>query len=109
MEQDIKIIPLKNKVLATHIEQGIRKTASGIIIPDDDGKDHGIRPRWCQVYAVGSEIKDLKIGDWILVSHGRWTRGYDITENDQKITIRGIDYPDAILLVTDTDPRLEQL
>lgn len=99
------ITALRKKVIVTNIESGARLTKKGIIIPDDDGKERGIRPRWCQVYAVGDEIDDIKVGEWILVSHGRWTRGMDIqTPDGTKVTIRGVDYPEGILLATDDNP-----
>ena len=37
--------PMKGKVLVHNIETGDKRTKSGIIILDDDGKDHGIRER----------------------------------------------------------------
>lgn len=99
------ITALKKKVIVTNIESGARLTTKGIIIPDDNGKERGIRPRWCEVYAVGDDIDDIKPGDWILVSHGRWTRGMDIqTPDGKKVTIRGVDYPEGILLATDANP-----
>ena len=99
------ITALKKKVIVTNIESGARLTNKGIIIPDDDGKERGIRPRWCEVYAVGDDIDDIKPGDWILVSHGRWTRGMDIqTPDGKKVTIRGVDYPEGVLLAADSKP-----
>lgn len=98
------IQPLRNKVLVTNIESGGSISAGGIIIPDDDGKERGIRPRWAQVYAVGSDIQDLRSGQWVLISHGRWSRGVDVNHTQGKVTIRQVDYPDAILLVSDTKP-----
>lgn len=95
---------LKNKVLVTNIDGGSKITASGIIIPDDEGKERGIRPRWAEIYAVGSEVKDVKPGQWILISHGRWSRGVDINTENGKVTLRQVDYPDAILLVSDSKP-----
>mgnify|MGYP001430928193 CR=1 FL=1 len=70
--------PLKDNVILTNLERGERKSAGGIVILDDDGKDSGIRARWGQVYAVGSEQKDVKVGDWVLMQHGRWTKGADV-------------------------------
>jgi co-chaperonin GroES (HSP10) len=99
-----KIKPLKDKVLVTNIESGAKLTKGGIIIPDDDGKERGIRPRWAEVYAVGSEVKDIKVGQWVLVAHGRWSRGVDIDSGKHKQTIRQVDYPDAVLLVADAKP-----
>ena len=98
------IKPLRNKVLVTDIESGDKITTGGIIIPDDDGKERGIRPRWAKVYAVGDNIKDLTPGQWVLISHGRWTRGVDIHDDGKKITVRQIEYPDAVLLVSNSKP-----
>ena len=70
--------PLRSNIIVTNLEKGERLSTSGIIIPNDDGKDTGIRPRWAQVYAVGPEQKDVEVGQWILIQHGRWTRGADL-------------------------------
>ena len=70
--------PLRSNVIVTNLERGERKSAGGIIIPDDDGKSSGVRARWAQVYAIGPEQKDVKVGEWILIQHGRWTRGADL-------------------------------
>jgi co-chaperonin GroES (HSP10) len=93
------IRPLRGKVLVHNIESGARMTQGGIIIPDDDGKERGIRERWAQVYAVGPDISDVRVGDWVLIKHGRWSRGVDF----EQATIRQIDWPDAVLLVSDTN------
>ena len=95
---------LKNKVLIHNIEQGEKRTKNGIIILDDNGKERGIKERWGQIYAIGPNVTDITVGQWILIKHGRWSRGVDIYEGDEKITIRQVDYPDAILLVSDTCP-----
>jgi hypothetical protein len=99
-----KIKALHDKVLVTNIESGGRITSGGIIIPDDDGKERGIRPRWAEIYAVGEDVSDLEPGQWILISHGRWSRGVDVETAEGKITLRQVDYPDAVLLVSDTNP-----
>ena len=85
-----KVRPIKDNVLAYNMNFGERTTKGGIIISSDDGKERGIRSRWCQVYAKGDNNKDdYEVGDWILVSHGRWTRGLKLeTEADGEIEIR---------------------
>ena len=99
-----RLKPLHDKVLVTNIKSGAKLTTGGIIIPDDDGKERGIRPRWAEVYAIGEDIKDISVGQWVLVSHGRWSRGVDFDDGDGKITIRQVDYPEAILLVANARP-----
>jgi hypothetical protein len=55
---------------------------------------------------VGKDQKDVKVGQWICVAHGRWTRGLDIDDGNgaTKRTIRKID-PADILLITDSEER----
>jgi len=79
-----------------------RKLNSGIILLNDDGKGYGIRPRWGRVYAVGKDQKDVKIGQWIMIAHGRWTRGLKIEDETGELTLRKID-PNDILLVSDQE------
>jgi co-chaperonin GroES (HSP10) len=79
-----------------------RITHGGIVLPNDDMKSAGIRPRWAKIYAVGPEQSDpeLQVGKWICISHGRWTRGVNIEDDTGKKTIRRVDIND-ILLVSD--------
>jgi co-chaperonin GroES (HSP10) len=100
---DGNIKPLKHSILVTDLEFGERRTLSGLIIPDDDGRESGVHPRWGKVYAVGNEVTDVAVGEWILISHGRWTRGVNLEKDGQTITVRMID-PNDILLVSDEKP-----
>lgn len=79
-----------------------RITHGGIVLMNDDMKSAGIRPRWGRIYAIGPDQKDpeLVVGKWIWISHGRWTRGVDIEDEEGKKTIRRVDLND-ILLVSD--------
>lgn len=94
---------LNDNVIVKDMEFKGRQLSSGIILPGDDGKAAGIRPRWGQVYAVGPKQTWVKPGQWICVSHGRWTRGLEIEDDEGSKTIRKID-PKDILLVSDEDP-----
>lgn len=96
-----QIHPLNNSVIVSEMIFDQRITSGGIILPNDNGTGSGIRPRWGQVYAIGPDQLDVKIGQWICVAHGRWTRGIDIEDEDGKKTLRRID-PNDILLVSDT-------
>lgn len=101
--------PIRNIVLVTDLDVGVRRTDGGIIIPDDDMKDRGIRDRWCRVWSVGPEVKDLKAGEWVLVQHGRWTLGMDLEGPDgSSVRLWRIEYPDATLMTSDEDPRLSR-
>ena len=95
-----KIIPLNDGVIVCDMKFEERISQGGIIIPNDDMKNSGIRPRWAKVYAVGSEQKDIKVGQYVLIAHGRWTRGVKIEDNEGEKVIRKVDNND-ILLVSD--------
>jgi co-chaperonin GroES (HSP10) len=86
-----KLIPLRDNVLVTDMNFEEQKTASGIIVQSDDGKAHGVKPRWCKVWAVGPEQTDVTVGEWILIEHGRWTRGVTVDDNGTEIIIRRVE------------------
>lgn len=94
------IKPIGKTVLITDMNFEFRTTSAGIILPGDDAKNSGIRPRWGKVFAIGPEQEDVAVGQWILVDHGRWTRGIDVTVDGVRQTIRKVDNKD-ILLVSD--------
>jgi len=95
---------IRDHVLVEEMDFGEQRTPTGIIIISDDGKDLGIKPRWGRVYAVGPEQQEVVVGDWVLVDHGRWTRGVDVEHDDGTIkTLRRVD-TDAILLISDEKP-----
>ena len=103
-----KLIPLHKEVLVSDMYFGEQTTASGIILMDDDKVDRGIHPRWAKIYAVGPENTDFEIGDWVLIEHGRWTRGIDLSEIDDTIDpytviVRKVDTKN-ILLKTKENP-----
>lgn len=75
--------PIHNRVIVSDMHFGERQTAGGIIVSSDDGKDRGIKPRWGRVVSKGNDNKDpYEVGDWILVEHGRWTRGFEVEMED---------------------------
>lgn len=98
------ITPLAENVLVTNLDFGERVLASGIIIPDSDGKESGIKPRWCQVYKVGEKVDEVHSGEWVLVAHGRWSRGVKLMKSDGTTpVVRMVDRND-ILMSSDTKP-----
>ena len=99
-----KLIPIKNHVIVKDMNFGQRQLSSGVLLLGDDGKTDGIRPRWSKVYAIGPEQRDVAPGQWVMVEHGRWTRGIEVNINGERLTIRRVD-PDAIMLVSDEEPR----
>ena len=101
VENDIK--PLKKRVLVSDMQFGETTTKGGIILTDDDGSESGIHPRWGKVYAIGDQQDDVEVGQWIMVSHGRWSRGFKVKKKDVELEVRMVDEND-ILLVSDDEP-----
>ena len=95
--------PLKDSVIVSDMIFDVRISTGGIIIPNDNGKSTGIRPRWGQIYAVGPDQQDVQPGQWVCVEHGRWTRGIDVEDESGKITLRRVD-PKDIMMVSDEQP-----
>ena len=94
---------LGKTIVVTDMKFDDRITANGIILMNDDKKSAGIRPRWAKVYAVGPDMNDddIAVGKYILISHGRWTRGITVEDETGKKTVRKVDEND-ILLVSDS-------
>jgi hypothetical protein len=97
------IRPLQNRVLAELMGLDDRVTASGIIIKSEDGKDRGVRPRWARVRLVGEGIDWVQPGQYVLVSHGRWSRQFECEHLGEKLKLVYLDNKE-VLAVSDTDP-----
>lgn len=97
------ITALKDHVIVRDMNFAGRKLSSGILLLSDDLKTSGIRPRWAQVYRVGPEQTDVAPDQWVLIEHGRWTRGAKISIEGEEITIRRVD-PENIIFVSDKEP-----
>jgi hypothetical protein len=111
MFKPIKVTSIKalnDHVLVADMNFKERQLSSGIYLLNDDSRTAGIRPRWAKVYAIGPDQQDIQIGQWILVSHGRWTRGVTIEDTAGEVTIRRID-PNDILLVSESEPSDDSL
>ena len=81
-----------DRVLVSNMYFGEQKTASGLIIRDDNGTTRGIYPRWGKVYNKGPENKDsYEVGHWILIEHGRWTRSIALETDDGELELRMVD------------------
>jgi co-chaperonin GroES (HSP10) len=99
-----QIKPIQSHILVKDMNFGEQYTASGLFIPSDDGKSEGVKPRWARVFAIGPEQKDVKVGEWIYVEHGRWTRGLEVEDDDgNKVMIHRVD-PNGIMMSADERP-----
>lgn len=101
---------LHSDILVRDMYFGDQKTQAGLILLDDNAKSRGIYPRWGKIAVIGPEQKDvdLQVGYWILIAHGRWSRGFVVKDpiTNEDITLRKID-PNDILLVSQERPSSE--
>jgi co-chaperonin GroES (HSP10) len=92
----INVRPLSKDLLVINMDMGEQTTAAGIVISSDDGKAHGVKPRWAEVYKVGEQCEiSVKPGQWVLIEHGRWTRKIKIDDGAgekefQKVEVKSI-------------------
>src|ERR1044072_2138142 len=96
---------LKDNVFVTDLDGGPHKTNAGILIPDDNMTERGVRPRWARVWCVGPEVTEVRPGDWILIKHARWTTAIELDLPDQVVRIWRVGWPKSVLPAADDDPR----
>ena len=115
MSLNINTISAKNiravqdRVLVTDMYFGEQKTSAGIIIGNDDGTTRGVYPRWGKVYTKGPDNTDeYDVGDWILVEHGRWTRGIKMEISGEEMEIRMVE-AESVLAVSKEKPQEFQI
>ena len=105
MKVNGKIRPIKDAVLVSDMEFGEEKTKSGIIVTSDNGKVQGIKPRWGKVWAIGPDQHDVKVGEWICIDHGRWSRAAEYENEDGTITKIQLVDRNAIMITADRKPK----
>ena len=94
--KQVKVRALSKDILVTDMHMGEQVSSGGIFIASDDGKAHGVKPRWAKVYKVGDKCDlDIKEGQWILIEHGRWTRKIKIDDGEgekefQKVEVKSV-------------------
>ena len=105
-----RLSPIKDRVLVTDMDFGEQKTKGGILIAGDDGNVRGVYPRWGKVFAKGPDNKDeFAVGQWILVEHGRWTRGLSMQDNDDsdEYVVRMVEAESILALQTKSQTTLD--
>jgi len=65
--------PLGKRVLLK-VQEAVTKTASGIIIPDNASQE---KPTTAEVVAIGSEVKDVNVGDKVMF--GQYAQSTTVT------------------------------
>jgi co-chaperonin GroES (HSP10) len=99
-----RLKPIRDNIVIVDMDFGEQVTKGGLVILSDDGKSEGVKSRWGRVHSVGPMQVDVKAGEWILLEHGRWSRGFTVLDDDgNDIIIRRAD-PKGILAVADEKP-----
>ncbi len=101
--------PLKDNVFVSDLESGPTVTAGGIIRPDDNMSERGIRPRWGRVFAIGPDVEGISVGEWVYIEHARWTNAIDLELSSGKTRVWKVEWPKSVLLASPEDPRERQL
>ena len=102
-----EITPIRDKILGRMLETfgANRTTPGGLVLTETDmNAENAIRPRWFEVTHVGPEQEEILAGQYVLVEHGRWSRGINLEgtmrEEDKLFLIDN----DEMLMVSDNDP-----
>ena len=100
----IQVRPLSKDLLVINMDMGEQVTSGGIVIMSDDGKAHGVKPRWAQVYKVGDQCEiDVAPGQWVLIEHGRWTRKIKIDDGESEKEFQKVEVA-SVIAVADQRP-----
>lgn len=100
----IQVRPLSKDLLVINMDMGEQVTRGGIVIMSDDGKAHGVKPRWAQVYKVGDQCEiDVVPGQWVLIEHGRWTRKIKIDDGEGEKEFQKVEVA-SVIAVADQRP-----
>jgi hypothetical protein len=73
------ITPIRDNVIGQMLEPvGDERTVNGLILTEKNLGEESVRPRWFLVTHCGPEQKDMTPGMFVLVPHGRWSRGLNL-------------------------------
>jgi co-chaperonin GroES (HSP10) len=99
-----KVQPLHDRIFVSEMHFDMEVSLGGIHLLSDNGKSTGIHPRWAKVWAIGPEQKEVKVDEWVLVEHGRWTRTIEYENEDGSITELRVVDNNAVMMSTDEKP-----
>lgn len=70
-----ELVCLPNSLYVDNLEIGEKVTKTGFVIPEEkmDARGEFVRPRWARVIFKSDDIKNIDVGDWVLISHGMWS------------------------------------
>lgn len=99
------IKPIHDKVLARMLEPvGDERIMNGVIITERNLGEESIRPRWFEILSVGAEQTEMSAGEFVLVPHGRWSRGLDLEGTLREADKIFLLDNDALLGTSDVNP-----
>ena len=80
-----KLECFKNTLFVEELELGEKKTDWGFIIPEEkmDYQGEFVHPRWAKVLYKADNLKDIEVGDWVLISYGLWSSSILATINGE--------------------------
>ena len=100
------INPLRENVIGRMLDPigKERSTKAGLVLTERNFGEETIRNRWFEVTHVGPDQEHIKPGDYVLIPHGRWSRGIDLEgslrEEDKLFLLDN----DAMLMTSDILP-----
>lgn len=88
----MKLKPLNDSIIfefVDSISQGAfaTKTKSGILLSNKNADDNSNTPRWGKVHAIGPDVQDVQVGEYVLVAPLRWTLGFKFEDTMYSKTI----------------------
>lgn len=100
---------LPDTLYVEKIEYGEKTLKNGFIIPAEtmDYLGNFVRPRWAKILYKADNIKNVNVGDYILLSHGRWSSSIKCTIKGCQKTIWYISpksYKEGALAITHKMP-----
>ncbi len=88
----MKIKPLNDSIIFEFLDtisagHFATKTKSGIILGNKNANENAQTPRWGKVHAIGPDVVDVKVGDFILIEALRWTLGFKLDDQNLSKTV----------------------
>ena len=80
----MRIKAISDNILCTDADFGDYVSDTGIIVKSNLEKSQGITARWFKIFECGPDVEKTireRVGWWVLVEYGRWTEGFEITDD----------------------------
>lgn len=110
--ENFPVEPLGEWIATELFDVGQKFTPGGLIMPDDNMKSSGIRPRWAKIIAISEKTAkelDLGLGRFILLEHLGWVKGMDLDMDDGTVQKTHWTTQEKIVLIADEGVERYQL